>query len=293
MSYWAATVITSLAGVIPFIGNDVLIFLWGGYFIDQQTLTKFYALHYLLPFIILGLVVLHIILLHENGSSNPLGINSLKDSIPFSPYYVYKDIFGIVIFLFFFSLLLFFLPNIAMHPDNYIKANYEITPEHIVPEWYFLPFYGLLRSIPNKTLGVLCMLAGLGFVAIIPFYYASFIQSARFKPLYKIIFWFFIANCMLLGWSGGKPVVDPFFLICILSTFFYFFFLIIFFPLANLFDNFYFFQGFSEKNKLNEKKIADYSQKFCTASFFVTIPKTKAVGAYSYIRRRFSKGWGI
>jgi quinol-cytochrome oxidoreductase complex cytochrome b subunit len=237
MSYWAATVITSLVGVFPKIGESLLIFLWGGFFIDQQTLTKFYMLHFLLPFLIFGLVCIHIVLLHEFGSNNPLGIKHYRDSLPFGTYFVSKDIFGLIIFLILFMFLVFFFPNLTMHPDNYIKANFEVTPEHIVPEWYFLPFYGLLRTIPNKILGVLCLILGLVFVVLVPFFYESLVRSGKFKPLYKIVFWFFFFNCILLGWSGGKPVVSPFFDICIFTSIFYFFLLIFVFPFSNAVDD--------------------------------------------------------
>jgi ubiquinol-cytochrome c reductase cytochrome b subunit len=238
MSYRAATVITSLIAVIPFIGESLLLFIWGGFYIEQPTLTKFYSFHFVLPFLILGLVVIHIIMLHEYGSNNPLGINSYKDSIPFGPYFIMKDLYGFFVFLLFFCCIVFFVPNITMHPDNYIKANTELTPRHIVPEWYFLPFYGLLRSIPSKSFGVLCLLFGLIVLFLIPFLYTNKIRSGKFKPLFKIFFWFFVTNVILLGWSGGKPLISPFLVICCWTNFFYFFFLIFLFPIVNLIDEY-------------------------------------------------------
>jgi ubiquinol-cytochrome c reductase cytochrome b subunit len=259
MSYWAATVITSLVGVFPKVGESLLIFLWGGFYIDQQTLTKFYALHFLLPFVILGLVIVHVIFLHEYGSNNPLGMKSYKDGVPFGPYFITKDIFGVVLFIFLFAFLVFFMPNLTMHPDNYIKANFEVTPEHIVPEWYFLPFYGLLRSVPNKILGVLCLLSGLIALFLIPFVFKSLVRSGKFKPLYKIMYWFFVGNCILLGWSGGKPVADPYFPICCFSTLFYFFILIILFPIINAIDDelFVIYCKNLSLNKKNKKYFID------------------------------------
>lgn len=238
MSYWAATVITSLIAVIPLIGENLLFFLWGGFYIEQPTLTKFYSFHFLLPFLILGLVIIHIIMLHEYGSNNPLGLNSYKDTIPFGPYFIIKDLYGFFIFIFFFTLAIFFDPNITMHPDNYIKANSEITPQHIVPEWYFLPFYGLLRSIPNKSMGVICLVFGLVILFLIPFIYTNKIRSGKFKPLFRIFFWFFIINVILLGWSGGKPLIFPFLFVCTYTTFFYFFFFVFLFPMSNIIDEY-------------------------------------------------------
>lgn len=240
MSYWAATVITSLVGIFPLVGENLLVYLWGGFYIGQQTLTKFYALHFLLPFVILGLVILHLIILHEFGSNNPLGISSYEDSIPFGPYFITKDIFGFIIFFFLFSFFIFFFPNFTIHPDNYIKANFEITPEHIVPEWYFLPFYGLLRSVPNKLFGVLCLLFGIIVLFLIPFIYETSIRSSKFKPYAKSNFWWFVVNCLLLGWAGGKPVIDPYFPICCLSAFNHFFLLIVGFPISDILDDYFF-----------------------------------------------------
>jgi quinol-cytochrome oxidoreductase complex cytochrome b subunit len=236
MSFWAATVITGLASVIPVIGPNILMFLWGGFYIAQATLTKFYALHYLMPFVLLGLVLLHILFLHEHGSNNPLGIQQKNHAISFSPYFVFKDIYGFIVCLGVFLFFVFFDPNLTMHPDNYIPANYEITPEHIVPEWYFLAFYALLRSVPNKTLGVILLVSGVIVLLIVPWVYPTFIRSARFKPIYKIVFWWFVATTVILGWSGGKPVLTPYIEICQLITIAYFFLVLVGLPQANRVD---------------------------------------------------------
>jgi ubiquinol-cytochrome c reductase cytochrome b subunit len=223
MSYWAATVITSLLSTIPLIGNDLLIFVWGGISVDQPTLTRIYGLHFILPFVIVALVGLHIILLHKHGSNNPLGVTSL-DNTSFHPHFTYKDVVGIwfvnIIFLYF----VFFIPNALSHPDNYIPANPEVTPLHIVPEWYFLPFYAILRSVPDKLGGIILLFCALLCLAFFPLISKPPIRSGMFRPFFVILFWYFIADCILLGWSGGNPVEPPYFAICQYATLFYFLF---------------------------------------------------------------------
>lgn len=221
MSFWAATVITNLASVVPFIGNLIVLWLWGGFSVDNATLNRFFSLHYLMPFVIVALVILHIIFLHEDGSSNPLGVSSAVDQIPF-PYYIVKDIYGIVWFAFFYAYFVFFEPNTLGHPDNYIPANPMVTPTHIVPEWYFLPFYAILRSVPNKTFGVVLLLASILVLIILPFFGSAQIRSFTFRPLYKFLFWFFVVNCLLLGWIGGKPIESPYYELGQFFTIFYF-----------------------------------------------------------------------
>jgi len=248
MSYWAATVISTLISTVPVIGQNLLIFSWGGISIDQPTLTRIYGLHFLLPWVILGLVGIHLVLLHEYGSNNPIGVR-LHDNVPFHPYYTYKDITGIIVATFFYLVVVFFLPNYTIHSDNYIMANSEVTPVHIVPEWYFLLFYGILRSVPNKIGGV-CLLAGSLFALIcLPFISYPLIRSGTFRPVFQPLFWCFGVVCIVLGWSGGNPVTSPYYEICQICALLYFMFFFIFLPLTNFFE-FLVYAGYSKRNYL-------------------------------------------
>jgi ubiquinol-cytochrome c reductase cytochrome b subunit len=210
MSFWGATVITSLASAIPIVGNSIVTWLWGGFSVDNATLNRFYSLHYLLPFLIAGASILHLAALHQYGSNNPLGINASVDKIAFYPYFYVKDLVGWVAFAIFFSIFVFYAPNVLGHPDNYIPANPMSTPAHIVPEWYFLPVYAILRSIPNKLGGVLAI--GLVFVCLfaLPFLNTSYVRSSSFRPIHKKLFWLLVADCLLLGWIGSQPVEAPY-----------------------------------------------------------------------------------
>lgn len=232
ISFWGATVITSLASALPFVGNAIVAWLWGGFSVDNATLNRFFSLHYLLPFVIVGVSVLHLAALHQYGSNNPLGIVANTDKIFFYPYFYVKDLVAWVIFAIFFSLFIFFAPNALGHPDNYIEANPISTPAHIVPEWYFLWVYAILRSIPNKLAGVGAI--GLVFVCLftLPWLQDSPIRGATFRPIYRIGFWFLVAIVVVLGWIGAEPVEEPFLTIgqvASFSFFFYFFFIIPFF----------------------------------------------------------------
>lgn len=229
MSFWAATVITNLASAIPYIGTTVVLWLWGGYSVDNATLNRFFSFHYLFPFIILALAILHVIFLHENGSNNPLGINSRVDQIMF-PYYIIKDMYSAVFFFIVYSYFIFFEPNTLGHPDNYIMANPMVTPTHIVPEWYFLPFYAILRSVPEKRLGVVLLLLAIIILAVLPFFGRAFLRSSMFRPFYKILFWFFFFDTLLLGWIGGKPIETPYYELGQFFTIFYFSYFFIFLP---------------------------------------------------------------
>lgn len=236
MSFWGATVITSLASAIPVVGDSIVTWLWGGFSVDNATLNRFFSLHYLLPFIIAGLSIVHIAALHQYGSNNPLGTFA-GDKVPFTPYMLVKDILGWVVFSIFFSIFVYFYPNLLGHPDNYIPANPMSTPAHIVPEWYFLPVYAILRSIPNKLGGVLAIALVFACLLLLPFINTSQIRSSSFRPLHKLLFWFFLADCFLLGWIGQKPVEDPYILIGqIASVLFYAYFLICI-PLLGIFEN--------------------------------------------------------
>jgi quinol-cytochrome oxidoreductase complex cytochrome b subunit len=230
MSFWGATVITNLFSAIPYFGNDIVIWLWGGYSVDNATLNRFFSLHFTLPFILIGLVLIHIILLHLVKSNNPLGIKSL-DNIKFYPYYIFKDLFGLILFFIFFSFFIFFIPNYLGHSDNYILANPMITPSHIVPEWYFLLFYAILRSVPDKLIGILLLVIAILSLILISFIHLIKIRSNLFKPYSKYFFWFFLINCLILSWLGGEIISTPFIQIGQFSTFFYSFYLIILSPL--------------------------------------------------------------
>jgi len=229
MSYWAATVITNLASAVPMIGQKIVYWLWSGFSVDQPTLNKFLSLHYLMPFVIAALVILHFILLHKSGSSSPLGLAFKTDSLPFHPYYIIKDFSSA--FLFFFALLFLvaFLPNLLGHPDNYLEANPDVTPEHIVPEWYFLPFYAILRSIPNKLIGVIALLLSILILLFLPYLNFSRIRSLKFKPVTTFFSAFFILDSLLLGYIGQCPLEEPFSSIGFFATVFYFSFFLMFF----------------------------------------------------------------
>ena len=229
MSFWGATVITNLFSAVPLIGESIVTFLWGGYSVDQPTLNRFYSLHYLLPFVIIGVVFVHLWALHHHGSNNPLGIDRKgpQDSIPFHPYYTVKDLYGLGVFGTIFALVLFFAPNYMGHPDNYIPANPLVTPAHIVPEWYFLPFYAILRAIPDKLFGVIAMFASLLILFVLPWLDTSKVRSARFRPVYKMLFWAFFIDCIILGYLGGKPPEGIFIVAGRMATAFYFLFFLI------------------------------------------------------------------
>ena len=231
MSFWGATVITNLFSAIPYIGKPFTQWLWGGFTVSNATLNRFFSLHFFLPFIIAALSVVHLALLHRDGSNNPLGIDSSVDKIPFYPYFFIKDLFSFFIFLFFFCIFLFYFPNALGHPDNYIPADPMQTPPHIVPEWYFLPFYAILRSIPNKLGGVVAMLGALIVWLFIPFINTSEIRSTTFRPIFKIFYWLLVADFLILGWVGQKPVKDTYILVGQIATAFYFLFFVILIPL--------------------------------------------------------------
>ena len=229
MSFWGATVITNLITAVPVVGKNILIWLWGGFAINNATLNRFFSLHYLLPFIIIGLVGIHILFLHEHGSNNPLGIISDFDKSPFSPYYIIKDLYGIILFLIFFSIFIFFFPNTLGHPDNYLPANPLVTPPHIVPEWYFLPFYAILRSIPDKELGVIAMLASILSLLTLPFLIKPEIRSLTFRPISKVFFLDFcikLFNTRMDWWKTSRIPICTNRASCYFYIFCIFFFLI-------------------------------------------------------------------
>ena len=236
MSFWGATVITNLASAIPVVGEPIVQWLWGGFSVDNATLNRFFSLHYLLPFLIVGLVILHLSLLHTTGSNNPLGINKNVDTVSFYPYFYVKDLFAFLALVAFFSFFVFFYPNTLGHADNYIPANPLVTPAHIVPEWYFLPFYAILRSIPDKLGGVVAMVGAILILAVLPIINTSEIRSSKFRPIYGIAYWFLVSDFLLLGWIGQKPVETPYIEVGQVATVFYFLFFIVLVPVIGIIE---------------------------------------------------------
>jgi len=238
MSFWGATVITNLFSAIPLVGDNIVTWLWGGFSVDNPTLNRFYSLHFLLPFIIVAVVFLHIVALHKFGSNNPIGIDltSKKEKIPFHPYYTIKDFFGFGVFFIIFGVFVFFMPNTLGHPDNYIPADPLVTPEHIVPEWYFLPFYAILRAIPFKLLGVLAMLSSIFILFLLPWLDTSKVRSCRFRPIYKQFYWIFIFNFIVLGWVGSKVPEGHYLIISRISTAYYFLHFLFILPILGFFE---------------------------------------------------------
>ena len=236
MSFWGATVITNLFSALPFIGESIVVWLWGGFSVDNPTLSRFFALHYLMPFLIVGVVILHIVALHRFGSNNPLGIDvsGKQDTLPFHPYYTSKDLFGAVVFLTIFASAVFFYPNYLGHPDNYIPANPLQTPAHIVPEWYFLPFYAILRAIPDKLGGVLFMFGAIAVLFILPWLDKSPVRSGRFRPIFKVFFWLLLLDCVVLGYLGAKPAEGVYVVASRIATAWYFFHFLIVLPVLTM-----------------------------------------------------------
>ncbi|MDQ8730724.1 cytochrome c1 [Bradyrhizobium sp. LHD-71] len=235
MSFWGATVITNLFSAFPFIGEPIVTFLWGGYSVDNPTLNRFFSLHYLLPFMILGVVILHIWALHVAGQGNPAGVEPKtdKDTVPFTPYATIKDAFGMVCFMLIYAWFVFYTPNYLGHADNYIPANPGVTPSHIVPEWYYLPFYAILRAIPNKLGGVLAMFGAIVVLAFLPWLDTAKTRSARYRPLFKQFFWIFVAVCLVLGWLGSKPAEGAYVIVARILTIYYFAHFLIVLPLLS------------------------------------------------------------
>jgi len=238
MSLWGATVITNLMSAVPWIGQDIVEFLWGGFSVNNATLNRFFALHFLLPFVLAALVLMHLIALHDSaGSGNPLGVSGTYDRIPFAPYFLFKDLVTIFIFIGVLSIFVFFMPNVLGDSDNYIMANPMQTPPAIVPEWYLLPFYAILRSIPNKLLGVIAMLSAILILLAMPFTDLSRSRGIQFRPLSKIAFYVFIGNFLILMQLGAKHVESPFIEFGQISTVLYFAHFLIIVPFVSLLEN--------------------------------------------------------
>jgi ubiquinol-cytochrome c reductase cytochrome b subunit len=233
MSYWAATVITNLFSAIPVVGGKIVTLLWGGFTVGNPTLNRFFSLHYLLPFIIVAVIGLHLVALHQHGSNNPLGIDHRgpQDTIPFHPYYTVKDMFGLCVFLLFFSIFIFYIPNMLSSADNYIPANPMVTPNHIVPEWYLLPYYAILRSVPNKLFGVILSFGSILLLFLVPWLDTSRVRSARFRPIYKWVYWLLPIDVLALGYVGANPPAGSVVLIGQVATFYYFLHFLILMPL--------------------------------------------------------------
>nr|ABV64568.1 cytochrome b [Gymnothorax favagineus] len=237
MSFWGATVITNLLSAVPYVGNTLVQWIWGGFSVDNATLTRFFAFHFLLPFVVLAATMLHLLFLHETGSNNPAGLNSDSDKIPFHPYFSYKDLLGFIIMLTALTSLALFYPNVLGNPDNFTPANPMVTPPHIKPEWYFLFAYAILRSIPNKLGGVLALLFSILILMLVPLLHTSKQRALTFRPASQVLFWLLVADMLVLTWIGGMPVEHPFIIIGQTASVLYFTLFLVLDPLIAWMEN--------------------------------------------------------
>nr|ABY48663.1 cytochrome b [Xantusia wigginsi]ABY80953.1 cytochrome b [Xantusia wigginsi] len=237
MSFWGATVITNLLSAIPYIGTTLVQWIWGGFSVDNATLTRFFAFHFILPFIIIAMTMLHLLFLHESGSNNPTGLNANTDKISFHPFFSYKDLLGVMMITMFLLMLALFSPNLLGDPENFTPANPMMTPSHIKPEWYFLFAYAILRSIPNKLGGVLALLLSIMILIILPLLHTAKQRSSMFRPMSQMILWLTLTNILILTWIGGQPVEPPYILIGQISSTLYFTFFLILLPTIATLEN--------------------------------------------------------
>nr|AGH88819.1 cytochrome b [Scomber japonicus] len=237
MSFWGATVITNLLSAVPYVGTTLVEWIWGGFSVDNATLTRFFAFHFLFPFVILAATILHLLFLHETGSNNPIGLNSNADKISFHPYFTYKDLLGFAVLLVALSSLALFSPNLLGDPDNFTPANPMVTPPHIKPEWYFLFAYAILRSIPNKLGGVLALLASILILMLVPFLHTSKQRALTFRPASQFLFWTLVADVVVLTWIGGMPAEQPFIIIGQVASVLYFSLFLVLFPFTGWVEN--------------------------------------------------------
>lgn len=237
MSFWGATVITNFLSAIPYVGNDIVQWVWGGFSVSNSTLNRFFSLHYLFPFLLAGLIIIHLVLLHNKGSNNPTGLDSNSDKIPFHIYFTTKDFYGFILLMIIISIFVFYYPNTLGDPENFINANPLVTPVHIMPEWYFLFAYAILRAIPNKLGGVIALVLSVIILAILPWVHTSNLKGLTYRPIAKAFYWLFAANFIFLTWIGSKPVEDPFILLGQISSILYFSYFLIAVPTLGVIEN--------------------------------------------------------